>query len=284
MRVPMTRIHRKHKPRRMRRIIRRITHTCPQAFHLSLEGTDEGGYDVFLTKFDSDGNEVWGTQFGSSDYDYANGVAVDGSGNAYVTGYTRGTLEGTNEGGRDAFLAKFGESESCTTIDDLRAQVQSLNAKASVKRSLGKLSSSVEKQLDKGKTPVSMFKLIVKLVGYSSDPDHKKYVPVDQANTLILASAKYLSCLNGQSCTFTSTTFDDLRGTIDNLTTSNKTKKKLNKLLSKVEIDGPTVQLAERVGLTKVISMLVGKSTKLSIPPGEANDLIFQVAQVMTRF
>ena len=61
-------------------------------------------------------------------------------------------------------------------------------------------------------------------------------------------------------------------------------KKKLNKLLSKVEIDGPTVQLAERVGLTKVISMLVGKSTKLSIPPGEANDLIFQVAHVMIRF
>ena len=180
-------------------------------------------------------------------------------------------------------MAKFGESQSCTTIDDLRAQVQSLNTKASVKRSLGKLLSSVEKQLDKGKTPSAMSKLIVKLVGYSSDPDHKKYVPVDQANTLILASVNYLSCLNGQPCTFTSTNFDDLRGVIDNLSTSNKAKKKMNNMLSRVELDGPTVQLAERVGLTKFISTLMNKSSKLGLSSNEAHDLICQVANVMTQ-
>ena len=227
---------------------------------------------------------LWVQQFGSSKTEEAYGVAVDGSGNAYVTGRTAGgDLEGTNAGGSDAFLAKFGESQSCTTINDLRGQVQSLNTKASVKRSLGKLLSSVEKQLDKGKNPTSMSKLIVKLVGYSSDPDHKKYVPVDEANTLILASANYLSCLNGQPCTFTSTNFDDLRGVIDNLSTSNKAKKKMNNMLSRVELDGPTVQLAERVGLTKFISTLMNKSSKLGLSSNEANDLICQVAHVMTR-
>ena len=32
---------------------------------------------------------------------------MDGSGNAYISGYTGGSLGGPNAGGGDAFLAKF---------------------------------------------------------------------------------------------------------------------------------------------------------------------------------
>ena len=50
-------------------------------------------YDVFLRKYDADGNEVWTRQYGSSSYDYGYGISVDASG-VYVTGYTDGVLPG----------------------------------------------------------------------------------------------------------------------------------------------------------------------------------------------
>jgi len=42
--------------------------------------------------------------------DYANGVATDSSGNVYVTGSTRGGLDGTNAGSSDLFVVKYNSS------------------------------------------------------------------------------------------------------------------------------------------------------------------------------
>lgn len=53
-----------------------------------------GGYsvdDVFVAKLNTTGSAlVYSTYLGGSDLDVGTGIAVDGSGNAYVTGYTRG--------------------------------------------------------------------------------------------------------------------------------------------------------------------------------------------------
>ena len=76
----------------------------------SLEGTNAGSADAFLTKFDSSGNELWGKQIGTSTFDLSFSVAVDSSGNAYISGRTDGSLEGTNAGSADAFLTKFDTS------------------------------------------------------------------------------------------------------------------------------------------------------------------------------
>jgi len=47
-------------------------------------------------------------QLGTASSDFGYGVAVDGSGNAYVTGYTSGGLDGnTSAGGADIFLVKY---------------------------------------------------------------------------------------------------------------------------------------------------------------------------------
>ncbi len=73
--------------------------------------TTSGVIDAFVRKYDSSGNESWTRQFGSNNYDYARGVAVDGAGNAYVAGITRGTIPGqTSPGGRDAFVRKYDSS------------------------------------------------------------------------------------------------------------------------------------------------------------------------------
>ena len=57
---------------------------------------------------------VYSTYLGGSNDDQANGIAVDSSGNAYVTGYTYSTdfptvnpLQGSLGGGRDAFITKL---------------------------------------------------------------------------------------------------------------------------------------------------------------------------------
>ncbi|MBI2934480.1 MAG: SBBP repeat-containing protein, partial [Chloroflexi bacterium] len=51
---------------------------------------------------------TWTRQFGSSGYDYASGVAVDGAGNSYLAGYTYGALPGqTSSGSDDAFIRKY---------------------------------------------------------------------------------------------------------------------------------------------------------------------------------
>ena len=50
--------------------------------------TPNAGYsDIFLAKFDSNGNHKWSKRFGGSIDDYGYSVSVDSSGNIYGTGY-----------------------------------------------------------------------------------------------------------------------------------------------------------------------------------------------------
>ena len=52
-------------------------------------GCGTGGVDVFITKINAAGSAlVYSSLFGGNGYDQANAVAVDSSGNVYVTGYT----------------------------------------------------------------------------------------------------------------------------------------------------------------------------------------------------
>jgi hypothetical protein len=73
----------------------------------SLDGTNAGSRDAFLAKYDSTGSIIWTRQLGSTTEDRANSVAIDSNNNVYITGYTRGSLDGTNAGSNDAFLVKY---------------------------------------------------------------------------------------------------------------------------------------------------------------------------------
>lgn len=74
--------------------------------------TDAGNYDVFVAKFDSNGNHLWSQRFGDANTQYGYGVAAGGSGSVVLTGYFYGTVDFgggplTEAGSGDAFLAKF---------------------------------------------------------------------------------------------------------------------------------------------------------------------------------
>jgi hypothetical protein len=71
-----------------------------------------GQDDIFLAKYDKSGNPIWSKRAGSTSSDCGNGIAVDATGNAYVTGYYQfnlimGTDTLYNAGAHDMFLAKY---------------------------------------------------------------------------------------------------------------------------------------------------------------------------------
>jgi len=78
----------------------------------SLPGNSTAGVsDIFVAKYDTNGNQIWIDQFGSSSSDNANGITIDSSGNIYVVGYTASTLPGnTKLGLNDAFITKYNAS------------------------------------------------------------------------------------------------------------------------------------------------------------------------------
>jgi hypothetical protein len=74
--------------------------------------TSAGSQDIFVAKYDPDGNHLWSKRFGQIDIDPGYGVAVDGSNNVIVTGYIRNTVDFgggplTSAGCSDIFVAKF---------------------------------------------------------------------------------------------------------------------------------------------------------------------------------
>ena len=91
--------------------------------------THAGNGDVFVTKLNATGTGLdYSTYLGGSGYDIGNSIAIDGSGNAYVTGYSLstdypiipGAYQTTYEGGTyDVFVTKIEISGTTTSIDNL---------------------------------------------------------------------------------------------------------------------------------------------------------------------
>lgn len=76
----------------------------------------KGSYDIFIAKYDINGNFIWGKGIGGTNADYGNGIGIDGAGYLYVTGTFRGiadfdpsvnTSSQISAGGDDIFIAKY---------------------------------------------------------------------------------------------------------------------------------------------------------------------------------
>ena len=75
---------------------------------------NDGLYDAFVTEVSPTGALVYSTYLGGSLSDYGTGIAVDSSGNVYVSGYTyssnfptQNALQSSLAGGSDIFITKF---------------------------------------------------------------------------------------------------------------------------------------------------------------------------------
>jgi hypothetical protein len=73
-----------------------------------LSGSNAGLHDYWVYKRSGvTGATIWKVQGGTSDEDYANGLAVDSAGDVYLTGYTAGSLYATNAGSRDIWVSRL---------------------------------------------------------------------------------------------------------------------------------------------------------------------------------
>jgi len=66
--------------------------------------------DVFLLRYDASGALLWARQFGTASNDVPHGATPDGSGGVYLTGYTEGSLSGTQAGQGDIWVARYDSS------------------------------------------------------------------------------------------------------------------------------------------------------------------------------
>ena len=74
--------------------------------------TAVGAFDIFIAKYDMNGNFLWAVQDGGGSFDIGYGIAVDDAGNSYTTGYFSGTATigdstFTAVGAFDIFIAKY---------------------------------------------------------------------------------------------------------------------------------------------------------------------------------
>ncbi|MCW3083969.1 MAG: hypothetical protein JWP12_1335 [Bacteroidetes bacterium] len=81
--------------------------------------TSAGGYDTYIVKVSPAGTVLWAQRGGGASSELGNGIAVDPSGNVYVTGYmttgsaTFGSFTITSAGSNDVFLAKYNSTGTC---------------------------------------------------------------------------------------------------------------------------------------------------------------------------
>lgn len=82
--------------------------------------TSEGNGDIFIVKYDANGNVLWAKSAGGTDYDLSNGITTDASGNVLITGsfesetmiFETITLTNADNTGiySDIFIAKYDAS------------------------------------------------------------------------------------------------------------------------------------------------------------------------------
>jgi hypothetical protein len=98
-----------------------VTHSLSFPTANPLQPVRGSPIDAFVLKLSQAGNElIYSTYFGGSGNDEGFGIAVDGSGNAFVVGSTASmiffpttnALQPTHKGGGDAFIAKFNPTGS----------------------------------------------------------------------------------------------------------------------------------------------------------------------------
>jgi hypothetical protein len=78
----------------------------------NLSGLNAGSTDIYVTKFDNNGNQTWIKQFGTSGIDYCGGIAFDSENSIYLAGKTNGNFNEIGQGSELIIKLDFnGEKE-----------------------------------------------------------------------------------------------------------------------------------------------------------------------------
>ncbi|MBC8047807.1 MAG: hypothetical protein H7Y00_13500, partial [Fimbriimonadaceae bacterium] len=78
--------------------------------------TKQGSSDIFIAKYDTDGNAIWAKSAGGDDWDFSYAISGDADGNIFITGgfisptLPFGSTDLINKGYIDMFIAKYDAS------------------------------------------------------------------------------------------------------------------------------------------------------------------------------
>jgi len=124
----------------------------------SLGGIINGPTDAFLTKYNSVGTVIWTKQFGSSGSDSAAGITIGSDGSVYVTGFTKGSIDGlTYSGENDVFISKYTQdgAKSWTKLLGTSGEDRALSISTGIDGSVyltGITAGSLDGKINKGDT------------------------------------------------------------------------------------------------------------------------------------
>ncbi len=91
----------------------------------AIQGFTNIGYkDAFIFKLSANGQILWKQQFGSTEFEFAGGVACDSKGNVYVIGGTEGKIHPENPGKSPRiFLAKYDPNGKLLPMKDAEGKL-----------------------------------------------------------------------------------------------------------------------------------------------------------------
>ncbi len=76
-----------------------------------------GGFDIFVAKYDAGGQLLWIKNIGGADYEYFGSIALDASENVYLTGFFSGTVDFDPGSAASDLTAAGGTSMFCLKLD-----------------------------------------------------------------------------------------------------------------------------------------------------------------------
>ena len=86
------------------------------------DGTNYGGYDIIVSKFDATGTWQWAKRLGGTSSDYGYGVVADSNNNVIVTGYVTGNADMNGDGdstdGNAESNTGYGSSDAFYSVFD----------------------------------------------------------------------------------------------------------------------------------------------------------------------
>jgi hypothetical protein len=148
-----------------------------------------GAYDIVVLKLNSSGTLQWHTFYGSNDYDYGSGIAVDKDGNVYVTGYSDaawGTPINPHSGYDIVIVKMSGSEEGGLTPEEgtIGTRITIHGAGFGIKK--GKvLINNMAAKIDKGGWTMNRITATINKPPMPTDVPHPVTVVVNKASTTV---------------------------------------------------------------------------------------------------
>jgi Ca2+-binding RTX toxin-like protein len=249
--------------------------------------TSAGSSDIFVSKLNSAGNFVWAKKLGGTSYDQGNGIALDGEGNVYTTGYFQGiadfdpgagTINLFSTGGAGVFVSKLTQDFVVTApvsgaadwvLRRSGANIQLFDKQTVSVVSQRPYSKTLGVQINGASIVVNSLTIDFQFGGFFSFPNGIRLVGSTGADVLKIRGAGAESLIYHPATTASGTTSFDVYGSsITMLGVESAVVSNVNSLVMETPNSTDVLTVASATGYGgAVASMISGTSSTEAIAP-----------------